>query len=117
MIIENGERMTAKLVGEWKVAFEVHLPELVGSRAFEADERTMFETLAWIDELMSMKNLSDGAGRGQDLKRSRQDTAEFAGSPIRMFGARPDDRVFDRGVRAARRRVRPLGTILKRSLA
>ena len=40
MIVDHRQRVTSRSVGEWHVALEVHLPQLIGSFLLEA--------MAWI---------------------------------------------------------------------
>src|ERR1700693_4914176 len=95
VIVENGQRVAAGRVG-CEVAFEVHLPEQIGSGVFEALEGSVLERLFRVHPAVSQQDLVDGAGRWQVGGTCvQQASAKLASPPGRMAIPQVQHRLLD----------------------
>lgn len=82
MVIENGERMTAATSRKGKMAFEVHLPKIVGMRMFKANESFVFEAFKGMDEAVAFENSGNGAWmRDRMATRVDETLSDFTATP------------------------------------
>lgn len=89
VIVQDSERVAAGLIGG-EVAFEVHLPELIGSRVFEPLEDSMLERLLGVHPSVSQEDLVNRAGRRQtENTEVEQAPAQLASSPGRVLVSQP----------------------------
>jgi hypothetical protein len=57
MIVDDGQRMTARPVGKRHVALEVHLPQQIGSLLLEAMAGVWRRILGWPDPAVPAQDL------------------------------------------------------------
>jgi len=117
MIIEDGQRMAAAAATQGHMAFEVHLPKLIGVRSLEALPGLMLLTGPRLDPAFPAQERANGAVRGQVADAQvLQPAAQLARTPRRVLGPQLQQALADLRRGLIRRAVRPTGTIAQRRL-
>src|SRR5262245_31480444 len=113
MVIEHGQRITAPFF-QSEVAFEIHLPQVIGMRVLESLIRLMLRRSFRRDQLMAMKNRRDGArARNLWLFERLQAGLQFSSAPGRMPFAQLHHFLLDFCVGASRRVLRATRSIFQ----
>src|SRR5688572_14835987 len=78
-----------------EMAFEIHLPKLIGLDATEPLQRLALRAGQRVDTAMAMKNAPKGADRGQFLApQIAQAAAQFTRSPCGLFSPQREHHCF-----------------------
>ena len=105
MVVEHGQRMTALLIAQMKVALEIHLPELVRSLLLESLVRPYLFVGRITYPVMPQQDRVDGALSQWSLASSLQTRLDLAGTPA-IFIAHRQHLLLDRWPAVARRILR-----------
>src|SRR5215469_5952871 len=113
MIVQRAQWMTTALAHR-KMAFKVHLPQLIGSRTFKTLKGPGRLALLRPDQAMAMKNPSNGAG-GRKIASLQvlQTPSQLARSPGWMHLPQGHDFFFDRRLGSLRTALRPARAVAK----
>jgi hypothetical protein len=95
MIVQDSEGMTVSSIRKGEVAFEIHLPQLVGTIHLKALEGTVFSTLLWVEPPMPTQNGCDCArARHTNVLEPEQVGPDLTPTPSRMSVPCPQDGFF-----------------------
>ena len=78
MVVEDGQRVAAPFVACVEVAFEIHLPQVVGKRMLEALPRSRGTAGFNADAAIAAQDAVDRARREDDAAVAREDVGNFA---------------------------------------
>ena len=85
VVIHNRQGMTLHPVANRKPAFEIHLPELIGSCMLKSLPSRVLGRFSWIDALMTTQDFMNRTiDRDCDLTNGLQSNTDFACSPRGM---------------------------------
>jgi hypothetical protein len=78
-----------------EITFEIHLPQVIGSRVFETEKSVMLGCFSGFDHLVTFQNSGNGAGTGHlRLSQVEQSLLQLATTPGRMLAPQTEHRVF-----------------------
>ena len=100
MVVEDGQRVAVPLVACAEVAFEIHLPQVVGKRMLETLPRSRGTAGLRTDAAIAAQDAVDRTRREDDASVAREDVGNFARAPGGMVIARGEDTGF-LGLRSA----------------
>lgn len=95
MIVQDSERFAAPS-GRFKITFEVHLPQCIGSIVLEAVPPRACLARLGRDQAMAMQDARDRAGSGRLHARIAERGAELASTPARVQCAQCDHGLLKR---------------------
>ena len=81
MVIEDGQRVAAPFVACAEVAFEIHLPQVVGKQVLETLPRSRGTAGLRADAAITAQDAVDRARRKDDAAVAREDVGNFARAP------------------------------------
>lgn len=117
VIVDHGQRMASRPVGERQVALEVHLPQLIGSVLLEAMSWIGRCILARLDPVIPTQDPMHGRRHRHSLPSALQAMGNLAGAPGRMLVADSHDLRLHRNFAALGHGMRPARTIDQLSIA
>ena len=108
VIIEHRQRMTPPTASHRKVAFEIHLPQIVGSRVLKPLQVRCSRAGSLVELTMTTQNLRDRARHwNSDVLQILQPPTQLPTTPRRMLATQGQHALFDRSTRSPRRLQRP----------
>ena len=110
MVIQNSQRMTASL-GKGEVAFEVHLPQVVGGLVFKSLPGAVLGTLGGVNAAITTQDRRDSTGgwyvRLKHIPAVQKPPSQLTSSPGRMCLTGRHHSLLNLRWGACRRVVRP----------
>lgn len=96
VVIQNSQEMTVTAFFHCKIAFEVHLPQLVGPLHLKSLVGFVFECFFWIYLIVASQVRSNGAGTGELLMSfALQVSFDFTPTPGGMRFSHLQHQFFD----------------------
>src|ERR1700688_709607 len=118
MVVEHGQRMAAAAAEQGEVALEVHLPEFVRRRAFEALQRALSKRGGTVEQPRAAQDAGHGARRQRWAPLACEQPRKLASAPrVARLVAQPDHRLFDFSRSACRTAQGPLRAIFETARA
>ena len=81
MVVEHGQRMAAGAAEQGEVALEVHLPEFVRRRAFEALQRALSRRGSTVEQPRAAQDAGHGARRQRWAPLACEQPRKLASAP------------------------------------
>src|SRR5579864_7028629 len=118
MVVEHGQRMAAAAAEQGEVALEVHLPEFVRRRAFEALQRALSRRGSTVEQPRAAQDTGHGARRQRWAPLACEQPRKLASAPrVARLVAQPDHRLFDFSRGACRTAQGPLRALFETARA
>lgn len=118
VIVEQGERVAAAAAAHGDVAFEIHLPEGIGTVVLEALPGLVSGALRGLDAAGALQEGGDGAGGRKSFETEvGEAAAQLARAPGGMLGAQLEERLGEWLRSAMGRALWAAGAIFERSVA